>query len=206
MKEGSSRGRLIALEGIDGSGKSTHLKLAARALREKGFEVAELKEPTGGQWGERIRWLREGDVTGREEVELFLKDRQEDVQHNIEPALEAGKIVLIDRYYFSTMAYQGARGIDVEEIRKLNEEFAPVPDLVIIFDVPVDVGLDRIKANRRSRHVYFERGEYLKKVAEIYQEMRGENIVHIDAAKSVEDVAQEVMGKIEERLLGSLGT
>ncbi len=130
MKEGSSRGRLIALEGIDGSGKSTHLKLAARALREKGFEVTELKEPTGGQWGERIRWLRQGDVTGREEVELFLKDRQEDVQHNIKPALEAGKTVLIDRYYFSTMAYQGARGIDVEEIRKLNEEFAPVPDLV----------------------------------------------------------------------------
>lgn len=206
MKEGSSRGRLIAFEGIDGSGKSTHLKLAARALREKGFEVAELKEPTGGQWGERIRWLREGDVTGMEEAELFLKDRREDVQHNIEPALEAGKIVLIDRYYFSTMAYQGARGIDVEEIKRLNEEFAPVPDLVIIFDVSVDVGLERIKANRRSRHVYFERREYLKKVAEIYQEMRGENIVHIDAAKSIEDVAQEVMAKIEERLLGSLGT
>jgi len=130
-------------------------------------------------------------------VELFLKDRQEDVQHNIKPALEAGKIVLIDRYYFSTMAYQGARGIDVEEIRRLNEKFAPVPDLVIIFDVPVDVGLERIKASRRSRHVYFERCEYLKKVAQVYQEMRGENIVHIDAAKAIEDVAQEVMEKIE---------
>ena len=200
MRKDSITGHLIAFEGIDGSGKSIHLKLAAQALREKGLEVAELKEPTDGEWGMRIRSLKEGEVSAQEELKLFLKDRREDVQHNIEPALEAGKTVLIDRYYFSTMAYQGARGIDVEEIRRLNEEFAPVPDLVIIFDVPVDVVLERIKANRRSRHVYFERSEYLKKVAEIYQEMRGENIVHIDAAKPIEDVAQEVINCISARL------
>ena len=200
MRKGSITGHLIAFEGIDGSGKSIHLKLAAQALREKGLEVAELKEPTDGEWGQRIRALKEGEISAREELELFLKDRREDVQRNIKPALEAGKSVLIDRYYFSTMAYQGARGIDVEEIRRLNDQFAPKPDLVIIFDVPVDVGLERIKANRRGRHLYFERREYLKKVAKVYQEMKAKNIVHIDATKPIEDVAQEVMARIEERI------
>jgi dTMP kinase len=98
------------------------------------------------------------------------------------------------------MAYQGARGIDVEEIRRLNEEFAPVPDLVIIFDVPVDVGLERIKANRRLRHYYFERHQYLEKVAGFYQQMKAANIVHIDATRPVEKVAQEVVEKIEKML------
>jgi len=197
MKRGTHRGYLVAFEGIDGSGKSTHLKLAARALKEKGFKVTELKEPTEGKWGERIRSLRENEVTPREELDLFLKDRREDVEGNILPALEAGKLVLIDRYYFSTMAYQGARGIDVKQIRRLNEQFAPVPELVIIFDVPVDVGLRRIETNRRSRHYYFERREYLEKVAGIYQQMKAENIVHIDATRPIEVVASEVMEKIE---------
>lgn len=96
-------------------------------------------------------------VTGRlsveEEVALFLKDRREHVEMLIAPALARGAWVLLDRYYLSMMAYQGARGIDPEVIRAANEEFAPVPDAVVWLDIPVSVALERI-GNRGERDAF----------------------------------------------------
>ena len=142
---GERKGRLIVFEGIDGTGKSTHIGQLRKYLEGKGLEVVQSFEPTRGQWG---RMLRDSAVTGRlsveDEVELFLKDRREHVETLIAPALARGAWVLLDRYYLSMMAYQGARGVDTSVIRAANEEFAPVPDAVVWLDIPVSVALERI--------------------------------------------------------------
>ena len=151
---GERKGRLIVFEGIDGTGKSTHIGHLRKYLEEKGLEVVQSFEPTRGRWG---RMLRDSAVTGRlsveEEVALFLKDRREHVKMLIAPALARGAWVLLDRYYLSMMAYQGARGIDPEVIRAANEEFAPVPDAVVWLDIPVSVALERI-GNRGERDAF----------------------------------------------------
>lgn len=104
---GERKGRLIVFEGIDGTGKSTHIGHLRKYLEGKGLEVVQSFEPTRGQWG---RMLRDSAVTGRlsveEEVALFLKDRREHVETLIAPALARGAWVLLDRYYLSMMAYQ----------------------------------------------------------------------------------------------------
>ena len=136
---------LLVLEGIDGTGKSTQSKLLAAALRERGMRVTSSREPTDGPYGTR---LRNSATTGRlspeEELQLFLQDRCEHVETLINPALEAGEVIILDRYYFSSMAYQGVRGFDPAEIRRVNEEFAPQPDLLLLLDLPVDTALERI--------------------------------------------------------------
>ena len=103
-------GLLIALEGIDGTGKTTQLKMLAEVLLSLGYDVVATREPTDGRYGQRIRQvLRDrSSMTPQEELELFLLDRKEHVTTIINPGLAAGKIVLTDRYYLSTVAYQGA--------------------------------------------------------------------------------------------------
>src|SRR4051812_21534342 len=98
----AGRGVLVAVEGIDGAGKTTQTRLVADRLRALGFDVVTSKEPTTGRWGQM---LRDSALTGRlepaEELAAFVADRREHVATLIEPALGAGKIVLVDRYYFS---------------------------------------------------------------------------------------------------------
>src|SRR5690606_9901276 len=128
-----------------GTGKSTQTKRLAEWLRGHGREVVLSREPTDGPWGTK---LRESAATGRlspaDELNYFLNDRRQHVEETILPALHTGKFVVLDRYYFSSMAYQGARGGDPEEIRRLNEAFAPPPDLLLILDLEVDLALERI--------------------------------------------------------------
>ena len=123
-----SQGLFIVIEGIDGTGKSTQSKRLAEWFRSRGREVVLSREPTDGPWGKK---LRESATTGRlsaeEELECFLNDRREHVEMSIKPALAEGKVVILDRYYFSTMAYQGARGFDPVEIRRRNEAFGRSP-------------------------------------------------------------------------------
>ena len=140
-----AKGYLIVIEGIDGTGKSTQATMLAEALRKSGREVVQSFEPTNGPWGKK---LRDSATTGRlsieDELEYFINDRREHVEQLIIPTIKSGGIVILDRYYFSTMAYQGARGIDPEVIRVKNETFAPQPDTLIILDLDVDIALQRI--------------------------------------------------------------
>ncbi len=180
------RGVLVAFEGIDGAGKSTQVEMLRRHLEGAGYAVVTLQEPTDGPWGRRIKELSLADrpsLSPEEELELFVKDREEDVRTNIQPALEKKCVVLMDRYYFSSMAYQGARGLDPEQIRNQNEAFAPRPDLVIVLLLSPTAGIRRIESERR-RNTYFEREKYLEKVQEIFRQTRGPNVHHLDAAKS----------------------
>ena len=168
--EPMKRGHLIVLEGIDGSGKSTQARRLVRRLAARGIRTVLFREPTRGKWGRLIREMarQAGSLTPEEELELFVRDRRENVARNLEPALAAGKIVVLDRYYFSTIAYQGAKGIDPGRIRRLNERFAVRPDLVFILDIEAGTGLARIGGRGRKDEL-FEREDYLARVREIFR-------------------------------------
>ena len=186
------QGYLIALEGIDGTGKSTQCALLADYLESCGFPVVRLREPTQGVWGQKIRKILtegRGDVTPEEELQYFINDRKEDVEQNIAPALEQGKIVLIDRYYYSTAAYQGALGFDPEKIIEDNEAFAPRPNLLFIIQGSLDESFRRIEQGRDG-FSSFEKRDYLEKVRNIFDTFTGNHIRRIDRDPPVEEVQQ----------------
>jgi len=199
------KGILIVFEGIDGAGKSTQAKLLQKRLRAKGLDTVYFKEPSRSKWGLEIKRkaLEPDSLSSEEELDLFLRDRKENVEKNLKPALEKRRIVLLDRYYFSTIAYQGARGIDTERIRKLNERFAVKPDLVFILDVDAPKGLARIQ-DRKKKDRLFEREDYLRKVRHIFNSFKGRRFVKINglADKSVihEEIAVRVSKYIKKFL------
>jgi dTMP kinase len=165
-------GLFIVFEGLDGAGKTTQVHRLCERLRHNGYGVVPLKEPTDGPWGQKIRRLA---LHGRQHIPLeteltwFLEDRRQDVEHNIKPALARGDIVVLDRYYFSTIAYQGARGGNPDSIRQHNEAFAPPPDLLFLLDIAPTQGLQRIQQQRLPDE--FERLEYLEHVAALFAQM-----------------------------------
>jgi len=195
------RGRLIVFEGIDGSGKTTQAKSLLRRLRSRGFPAVLFREPTRGRWGREIKRLaaRAGSLTPEEELELFVKDRRENVGKNLRPALERGRIVVLDRYYFSTIAYQGAKGLGLRRIRRLNEAFAVKPDLVIVLDVGAGEGLARI-AGRKTRDELFEREDYLVRVGKIFRSFRGPHTLHLDGRGDRRAVGRAVWARVQELL------
>lgn len=195
------RGLLIVFEGIDGSGKTTQARTLLRRLRSRGFKAVCYREPTRGRWGREIKRLaaRAGSLTPEEELQLFVKDRRENVEKNLKPALARGTIVVLDRYYFSTIAYQGAKGIELRRIRRLNEAFAVRPDLVIVLDIGAGAGLARI-AGRKTRDELFEREDYLVRVGEIFRSLRGRNILHLDGQGDRLAVGRAVWARVEKML------
>lgn len=184
---------LIVLEGIDGTGKSTQARLLAEWFGDQGRDVVTSREPTDQPWG---RKLRESASTGRlsaeDELDYFLKDRKQHVDELIQPSLEAGKVVILDRYYFSTMAYQGVRGFDPVEIRRKNEAFAPVPDHLFILDLDVDTAIGRI-GSRGDDANEFEQRDSLQKCRDIFLSLKDEPFVHvIDTHGDVEAVQEAI--------------
>ncbi len=121
-------------------------------LLENGTPAVWLREPTDSPLGDKIRRIAQDSdsISIQDELEFFLQDRRWDVENNILPALRSGRTVVLDRYYYSNACYQGARGLDMEEILRLNREFAPEPDIVFIIDVDVDRALARIAGPARG--------------------------------------------------------
>ncbi len=196
-RSGPKRGLLIVFEGIDGSGKSTQARRLVRRLAARGVRTVLFREPTRGKWGRLIREKarRAGSLTPEEELDLFVRDRRENVVRNLEPALAAGKSVVLDRYYFSTVAYQGAKGLDPGRIRRLNERFAVRPDLVFIIDIDAGRGLARI-GGRGRRDELFEREDYLARVRGIFNGLKGRRFVHIDGERDIADISDEILGRV----------
>ncbi|QPJ65609.1 MAG: dTMP kinase [Candidatus Nitrohelix vancouverensis] len=196
------RGRLFVFEGIDGTGKSTQVQMAEAALLKQGFPARRLYEPTRGLWGSKIRKILEqgrDGVSPEQELEWFEKDRMEDVERNIRPALDNKEIILMDRYYYSTAAYQGALGLDSEEILKRNRTFAPAPDIAFFFQAPLDACFERIEARNEDR-TSFEKRDYLIKVQSLFDSFDDPVIKRIDGSQSIEDVAEKIMTAIQTSL------
>ncbi len=185
---------LIVLEGIDGTGKSTQAKRLAEHFRQLGKTVTLSREPTDGPWGTLLRNSAEkGRLSPDEELQAFYNDRRQHVEELIKPALTAGHIVILDRYYFSMMAYQGARGFDPAQIRRENETFAPVPDLLLILDLDVDTALTRI-GSRGDTANEFEQRSNLARCREIFLSLVNEPFAKvIDANHSTDEVASDIL-------------
>lgn len=166
----ASRGLLVAFEGIDGAGKTTQAARLHALLTGNGVDVLSTKEPTGGPWGRKIR---QSATTGRlppaEELEAFIEDRKEHVRDELLPALEAGQVVIVDRYYPSTVAYQGARGMDPAELLRQNA-FAPRPDVCVVLDVEPRLGLSRV-SKRGDVADLFEREDALAAARSIFTDL-----------------------------------
>ncbi len=204
-------GMFIVIEGIDGAGKSTQAKLLAEWFEERGHEVVLTKEPTDTAFGKLIRKLvltggKEGIIDGARisheaEALLFAADRAEHVAKLIKPSVEAGKIVISDRYFYSSLAYQWARGLDLEWLIDLNR-FAIRPDLVILLDLPVKESMKRI--NGRSIKTEFDKiAELQKRVRENYLKLaeRFPEMRIVNALASVEDIHNDIVALVEHELL-----
>lgn len=187
------RGTLIVFEGIDGSGKTTQAHILLETLKRTGGDAVYFREPSQGKWGRLIKQkaLVADSLSPQEELSLFEKDRRHNVEENLKPALQQKRFVILDRYYFSTIAYQGARGIDPEEIRRDNEKFAALPDMVFILDVQASEGLKRIK-DRKKKDRLFEEEEYLVEVRKIFNSIKGKNIFHIDGMRPVQEISKDI--------------
>lgn len=201
-----SGGILIAFEGIDGTGKSTQLPLLAAYLRGQGYTVVETREPTDGPYGQQIRLLYRNrhQASPEQELELFLLDRRQHVEQCIKPALARGAIVLTDRYYFSTAAYQGAGGCDPAAIFA-RHGFAPEPDLVLLLTQTPSESVTRIRELRGEMLNDFEQQEQLEKVAALFASFTHDCIVRIHAARTVAEVHASIREAVAQ-LLAQKGT
>lgn len=196
-----NRGRLVALEGLDGCGKTTQAARIAEALRARGHDVVQTREPSEGPIGRKIRELaRAGEqVPAERELQLFTDDRRDHVAQVIEPALAAGRWVITDRYYLSTVAYQGARGLDWRAILASSEAAFPSPDAALLFELPAALGLARARARGSAPDLWFEHGEYLTQVAAIFAAIERPYLARVDASGSAEAVTARALGALHTR-------
>jgi len=191
-------GLFIVIEGIDGTGKTTLASNLYSALRKKGYDVLVTFEPTYGKWGKRLRQSLSAEkrMDPERELSLFLRDRQDHLNDTIIPALKDGRIVLCDRYYYSTIAYQGARGLDIEKIREDNKAFSVEPDIVFLLELSPERAVERITVARGQDTDNFEALDYLKKVAAIFSNMNEKCIIRLDASLSKERLTDMALGII----------
>jgi len=187
------RGKFINVEGLDGCGKSSHVRLLARWLRSKGFDVVLTDEPTDGPIGKMIKRMLGGKLKlpVASEALLFAADRLQHVENVIESALSSGKIVLNERYVPSSIVYQSARGTPIEWVRKINER-APRPDLTILVDVTAGVSSARMNSSRRLDE--FERDVKLqRRVRQAYLKIaRSERMKIVDGNRPIDEVQADI--------------
>ncbi len=195
----SGKGKLIVFEGIDGSGKTTISKLFYKYLNKKGIKSSWFREPSDSIWGKKIRKLanKKDSIPIEDELFYFLKDREWDVKNNIQPALDRNEIVILDRYYFSSACYQGARGLEINKIIEENRKFSPEPDLLFLIDVDIPTAMERIKKSRVTEAKLFEKESFLLKVRKNYLELNYNFIRIIDGKRSIEEVAASVISEFE---------
>ena len=203
-----SNGMFITFEGADGCGKTTQQMLAADYLESKGYEVLITREPGAKGLGEDIRKILldyKVPVSERCESLLFLADRAQHVDNMILPAIENGQIVLCDRYTDSTVAYQGyGRQQNLERIKKLNDFATNLlkPDLTFVFDIDVETSMQRV--GKEKDRMESEGKEFHNRVRNGYLKLAEEEpnrIKVLDAAKSIDEIHEEVVNILEAAFL-----
>lgn len=192
------KGKLIVIEGIDGSGKSTCAKNLAEKLNSINIKTIYTFEPTHSHYGAKLRdGMLSEDLDAEEELLLFVKDRKEHIEYMIKPALEEDYFIILDRYFYSSIAYQGAKGIDINLIINMHKDFIIKPDIVFIFHLPIDIALNRI-ISKRGIADRFENETYLKKVDKIFHSFNEPFIYHIDTDKDIKIINDELFNILEK--------
>lgn len=186
------KGIFICVEGLDGCGKTTHTKLLVRRLRKKGCNVLGTAEPSCGEIGNFIKkYCLHGKqrVSSVVEALLFAADRFEHVEKAVIPALDEGKLVISDRYVYSSLAYQGAGGLDLKWIERINEH-AMRPDFAIFIDVEPEIVIQRLKPEKSV----MENLETQRKVREVYMNfVENGELVKVNGNRSREEVADDIL-------------
>ena len=201
----------IVFEGIDGAGKTTQINLLADALRAKGYDPYVTAEPTGMQTGKEIRRVLSGAVskTPTQVAAMFVQDR---IDHNVDPEqgieamLAAGKAVICDRYYYSSLAYQGSL-TDFDWVMAANCTCPEIrhPDLCIFLDLSPEESMKRITKGRTSTEIY-EKAETLEKFRARYMEVfeklsaQGEKIAIIDASGTIQEAAEAIWNAVSAHI------
>ena len=202
----------ITLEGPEGSGKTSAIKIVKEKLEKEGYQIVMTREPGGTPISEQIRNVildkNNTAMDYRTEALLYAASRRQHLVEKVWPNVKEGKLVICDRYLDSSLAYQGyARGLGVEDILNVNmyATEGTFPNLTLLFDLEPEVGLARISANseREVNRLDLEKLDFHKKVYEGYKilvDRYPERIKSIDASKSVEEVSNSVLEVILSKL------
>ena len=202
------KGYFITLEGIEGCGKTTQIARLEHYFLSQGIPTLRTKEPGGTSIGTKIREIllstKNKNMEPMTELFLYIADRRQHIHEIILPALQAGKIVLCDRYADATTAYQGAgRRISTEILKKIHKEFLEnlTPHLTFLLDLPVKVAIERIK-NRKLDRFETENAEFHSRVRQEYlkiAEAEKNRFTVIHATGTEEDIHEEIKRKAEQR-------
>ena len=191
----------IVLDGMDGSGKSEMIKLLHNYIfsKSKSYSILTTREPTSGRYGKEIRQILASDKDPKENaeklLELFIRDRQEHVNDSIIPFLKKSNgdvnIVLCDRYYYSTIAFQAVQGLDMKMLIEKNKKFLK-PDVAFIMDLKPEIALERIKRREKEK---FENIDFMRNLRGKFLQLPKilkDNIKIIDASKGVPEVFEDI--------------
>lgn len=201
----TKNGQFITFEGIDGAGKSTHIRFVQQLIEDHGIKVVSTREPGGTELGETLRSILLNQKMHLEtEAMLMFASRREHLAQVIEPALASGKWVISDRFTDASFAYQGGgRHLSIEKLNALERWVHPhlQPDLTFLFDVPIDVAKARLDATRtldkfeqeNSEFFTNTRNEYLRRAREFPNRFRV-----IDSTRSIEEIRVEIQAIVND--------
>lgn len=202
------KGLFIVLDGLDGSGKSEMtIQLNDYLSKNDIYKVLVTREPTDNKYGKEIRGIlaseKDPQINGQKLLHLFIKDREDHLKNTIIPFLnkldDGANIVICDRYYYSTIAFQATQGLDIIMLIEINKEFLR-PDVAFILDIKPEIALERIKGRKKEK---FEQLEFMNKLREKFLEMPkllNDNIKIIDSSKDKDTVFNEIKKEVDKLL------
>ena len=193
--------KLIVFEGIDGSGKSSLVQKLSENLNNSNLKVKNFFEPTKYENGRKIREFLQNKISlsKKEQIELFLKDREDSISKNIRPSLDSEFHVILDRYFYSMAAYQSDENFSAEKIIQLNlEQNFLIPDFVFYLEIDPKIALSR--TTKRGESEFFENLDELTKVSNEYKKILPKDTIFVNAEKSPDEVYQFCFEKLIEIL------